>query len=88
LTVAYFVLGLTVVPRAIKRITEARWNVMAQQSPTGYAVAVLLAYCVIAGTLEVNLVFAAFLAGFAIAQEKQAIAKTSHWSQGGVVVTV
>jgi Kef-type K+ transport system membrane component KefB len=69
LTMAYFALGLTVVPRVLKRITAARWNVLAQQSPTGYAIAVLLAYCVIAGTFEVNLVFAAFLAGFAIAQE-------------------
>lgn len=63
----------TSLPRAIKRITEARWNVLAQQSPTGYAIAILLAYCVIAGTLEVNLVFAAFLAGFAVAQEKPEI---------------
>ena len=88
LTVAYFVLGLTVVPRAIKRITEARWNVMAQQSPTGYAIAVLLAYCVIAGTLEVNLVFAAFLAGFAVAQEKPEIFADSLDAIGKVSLAV
>src|SRR6185437_9396191 len=36
-TIAFFVLGLTIVPRAVKRINKARWNVLAQQSPTGYA---------------------------------------------------
>lgn len=73
ITVAYFVLGLTIVPRAIKRINKARWNVLAQQSPTGYAMAVLLAYCAVAGALDVNLVFAAFLAGFAVVHKKRRI---------------
>jgi Kef-type K+ transport system membrane component KefB len=72
-TVAYFVLGLTLVPRVIKRINTARWNVFARQSPTGYAIAVLLAYCAVAGALDVNLVFAAFLAGFAVAHRKRRI---------------
>jgi Kef-type K+ transport system membrane component KefB len=71
--VAYFSLGLTVVPRAIKRINTARWNVLAQHSPTGYAIAVLLAYCAVAGALDVNLVFAAFLAGFAVVHRKRMI---------------
>jgi Kef-type K+ transport system membrane component KefB len=73
LTVAYFVLGLTVVPRVIKHINTARWNVLARQSPTGYAIAVLLAYCAVAGALDVNLVFAAFLAGFAVVHRKRMI---------------
>jgi Kef-type K+ transport system membrane component KefB len=72
-TIAYFVLGLTLVPRAVKRINKARWNVLAQQSPTGYAMAVLLAYCAVAGALDVNLVFAAFLAGFAVVHKKRRI---------------
>jgi Kef-type K+ transport system membrane component KefB len=71
LTVAFFVLGLTIVPRIVKRINKARWNVLAQQSPTGYAIAVLLAYCAVAGALDVNLVFAAFLAGFAVVHKKR-----------------
>src|ERR1700744_4479204 len=70
-TLAYFVLGLTIVPRVVKRINKARWNVLAQQSPTGYAIAVLLAYCAVAGALHVNLVFAAFLAGFAVVHRKR-----------------
>ena len=72
-TVAYFILGLTLVPRVIKRINTARWNAFAQQSPTGYAIAVLLAYCAVAGALDVNLVFAAFLAGFAVVHRKRRI---------------
>jgi Kef-type K+ transport system membrane component KefB len=72
-TIAFFVLGLTIVPRVVKRINKARWNVLAQQSPTGYAIAVLLAYCAVAGALDVNLVFAAFLAGFAVVHKKRRI---------------
>ena len=72
-TVAYFVLGLTIVPRAIKKLNKARFNVLAQQSPLGYAIAVLLAYCVIAGLLDVSMVFAAFLAGFAVVHKKRRI---------------
>jgi len=72
-TVGFFVLGLTLVPRAIKRINKSRFNVFVQQSPAGYAIAVLLAYCAIAGALDVSLVFAAFLAGFAVVHKKRRI---------------
>jgi Kef-type K+ transport system membrane component KefB len=72
-TVAFFVLGLTIVPRAIKKLNKARFNVLAQQSPVGYAIAVLLSYCVIAGLLDVSMVFAAFLAGFAVVHKKRRI---------------
>jgi Kef-type K+ transport system membrane component KefB len=70
-TVGFFALGLTIVPRMVKRINKARFNVLAQQSPAGYAIAVLLLYCVIAGALGVSLVFAAFLAGFAVVHKKR-----------------
>ncbi len=70
-TVAFFVLGLTLVPRIVKRINKARFNVMARHSPTGYALAVLLAYCAVAGAMDVSLVFAAFLAGFAVVHKKR-----------------
>src|SRR6202011_5444599 len=43
-TVGFFVLGLTVVPRLVKRINKSRFNVLARQSPTAYAIALLLAY--------------------------------------------
>ena len=70
-TVGFFVLGLTVVPRVVKRINKAKFNVVAKQSPVGYAIAVLLAYCAVAGALNVSLVFAAFLAGFAVVHKKR-----------------
>lgn len=70
-TVAFFVLGLTIVPRLVKRINKARFNVLARTSPTGYAIVVLLAYCGVAGALHVSLVFAAFLAGFAVVHKKR-----------------
>ncbi|HWX93820.1 MAG TPA: cation:proton antiporter [Terriglobales bacterium] len=70
-TLGFFALGLTLLPRAVKRINKSRFNVFAQHSPIAYALAVLLAYCVIAGALGVNLVFAAFLAGFAVVHKKR-----------------
>jgi len=70
-TVGFFGLGLTIVPRIIKRINKSRFNVFAQQSPVAYALAVLLAYCVVAGALDVSLVFAAFLAGFAVVHKRR-----------------
>ena len=70
-TVAFFALGLTLLPRAVKRFNKSRFNVLARHSPVGYALAVLLAYCVVAGALEVNLVFAAFLAAFAVVHKKR-----------------
>jgi Kef-type K+ transport system membrane component KefB len=70
-TVAFFVLGLTIVPRLIKRLNKASFNVLATHSPTAYALAVLLGYCVIAGALDISMVFAAFLAGFAVVHKKR-----------------
>jgi Kef-type K+ transport system membrane component KefB len=70
-TVGFFSLGLTVLPRIIKRINKSRFNVFAKHSPVGYAIAVLLGYCVVAGALDVSLVFAAFLAGFAVVHKKR-----------------
>jgi Kef-type K+ transport system membrane component KefB len=70
-TIGFFVLGLTLLPRAVKRINKSRFNVMAQHAPVAYAIAVLLGYCVLAGALDVSLVFAAFLAGFAVVHKKR-----------------
>lgn len=83
-TVAYFVIGLTLAPRVIRRINTARWNVLAQHAPTGYAIAILLAYCAVAGALDVNLVFAAFLAGFAVVHKKRKIFDESMEAIGKV----
>src|SRR6266550_1329199 len=70
-TIGFFGLGLTIVPRIVKRINKSRFNVFAKQSPIAYAIAVLLGYCVVAGALDVSVVFAAFLAGFAVVHKKR-----------------
>jgi Kef-type K+ transport system membrane component KefB len=70
-TFGFFLLGLTIVPRFIKRINKARFNILAKHSPVGYAIAVLFAYCAVAGAIRVSLVFAAFLAGFAVVHKKR-----------------
>ncbi len=70
-TIAFFGLGLTVFPRIVKRINKSRFNVFAKYSPVAYAISVLLGYCVLAGLLDVSVVFAAFLAGFAVVHKKR-----------------
>jgi Kef-type K+ transport system membrane component KefB len=70
-TLAFFALGLTLVPRIVKKFNKADFNILARSSPVGYAIAVLLAYCAVAGALNVSLVFAAFLAGFAVVHKKR-----------------
>ena len=87
-TVGFFILGLTVVPRIVKRINKAPFNVMAQSSPIAYAMAVLLAYCVAAGALDVSLVFAAFLAGFAVVHKKRRLFADALDSIGKVAFAV
>ena len=74
ITLAYFAAGLTLLPRLLKWLGQARWNVLAIASPVGYLVAVLFAYTALAALMDVNLVFAAFLAGFAIASERERFA--------------
>ncbi len=81
-TVTFFVLGLTIVPRLIKRANKSRFNIVAQHSPVGYSILVLLAYCVVAGFLDVSMVFAAFLAGFAVVHKKRKIFDESLQSIG------
>ncbi len=70
-TIGFFGVGLTIAPRVVKRINKSRFNIMAKHSPVAYAIAVLLGYCVVAGALNVSLVFAAFLAGFAVVHKKR-----------------
>ncbi|HEX8925130.1 MAG TPA: cation:proton antiporter [Terriglobales bacterium] len=75
ITIAYFALGLLVAPRLLRFLGSAPWNTLARTSPVGYAMVVLLAYTALADALGVNLVFAAFLAGFALSTQRE-----THWS--------
>src|SRR5207245_6234431 len=70
-TIGFFGLGLTILPRMVKRINKSRFNVIAKHSPVAYTIAVLLGYCVVAGALDVSVAFAAFLAGFAVVHKKR-----------------
>jgi len=88
LTVAFFALGLTLVPRIVKRINKSEFNVIAKTSPVGYAIGVLLAYCALAGALDVSIVFAAFLAGFAVVHKKRRLFADALDSIGKVAFAV
>src|SRR6266404_1445600 len=70
-TLVFFGIGLTLAPAFVKRVNKTRFNFLAQGSPIGYVVAVLFAYCALAGAMDVSLVFAAFLAGFAVVSNKR-----------------
>ena len=62
----YTFVGLALAPRLLERLHAARWNFLVKKSPTAYAVLILLSYAALAGVFEINLVFAAFLAGFGL----------------------
>jgi Kef-type K+ transport system membrane component KefB len=81
-TLAYFVLGLAIAPRATKRISKSRFNLLAINSPVTYTLLIAFAYVAVAGLLDVNLVFAAFLAGFAVSRKRlgEALATISGFS--------
>src|SRR5262245_17200472 len=70
ITFLYFILGLSFAPRAMKRISKSRFNLLASASPISYTLLIAFAYVAAAGLLGVNLVFAAFLAGFAVSRKR------------------
>ena len=70
-TTVFLVMGLTLLPRLIKRVNKARWNILAKHSPVAYVITILLAFCSVSSVLHVSLIFAAFLAGFAVARKDQ-----------------
>lgn len=74
-TVIYFALGLFTGPKLVTRLTRFRWNVLAATSPIAYVVVVLLAYSAVASLLDISLVFAAFLAGYAIVADPDFLAR-------------
>lgn len=65
-TLGFMAFGFFVAPAAMRRLNGARVNILAQTSPLSYAVLVLLAYTTIATWLKVDIVFAAFLAGYGL----------------------
>src|SRR5579864_926877 len=69
-TLLYFLFGLTLAPRALKRISKSRFNLLAVNSPVTFALLIAFGYVAVAGLMDVNLVFAAFLAGFAVSRKR------------------
>jgi hypothetical protein len=65
-TLIYTLIGLLIAPGLLTRLSNANSNVLYKASPVGYAMAVLMTYCAIAAIFEVNLQFAALLAGYSI----------------------
>ena len=70
ITLLYFLIGLALAPRIFKRISKSRFNVLAINSPVTYTLLIAFTYIAIAGLMDVNLVFAAFLAGFAVSRKR------------------
>lgn len=65
-TIVYIALALFLTPHLLMKANASRWNIFRKSSPLGYIILVLFFYTVVAALLEVNLVFAAFLAGFGV----------------------
>jgi Kef-type K+ transport system membrane component KefB len=63
----YFSVGIGVMPRLLRWAGKAEWNLLAKKSPSGYVIAVILAFASVASLLGVGYVFGAFLAGYALA---------------------
>ncbi len=74
--IGFFAFGLFIAPALLRRISHAQWNVLARTSPIGYTVAILFGYVGLAALMDVSLVFAAFLAGFAVASDTELLGQT------------
>ena len=78
----YLAAGLFVMPKVLGWLGEAEWNTVARSSPIAYVFVVLLAYSAIAAALDINLVFAAFLAGFGVMSHTNRFADASKTISG------
>jgi Kef-type K+ transport system membrane component KefB len=64
--VLFVLIAMTVMPRVLRWLSRARWNVLATEAPIAWIMLVFLGYVSIAAALDVTLAFAGFLAGFGI----------------------
>lgn len=65
-TLLFMAAGFALAPALLRRLHDCRFNLVKDSSPAGYAALILLAYGGIAAAAGVNLMFAAFLAGFGL----------------------
>jgi Kef-type K+ transport system membrane component KefB len=63
---AYVLVALFVMPMILRRLSRARWNVPAENSPIVWMFTVFFAYVAVAAALDVTLAFAALLAGYGV----------------------
>lgn len=66
LSLAYLFLGLTLLPRLQSSFRKWQGNILFKISPIAYILVILSLYVGLAGLMQVNLIFAAFLAGFGL----------------------
>lgn len=66
ITLLFMGIGLVIAPWFLRRLNNFKFNILIKSSPRGYIFVILFLYIALASLLEVNLVFAAFLAGFGI----------------------
>jgi Kef-type K+ transport system membrane component KefB len=66
-SLAFAISAIFVLPQIQRWLRSFRFNLIYKASPLAYAVAILFVYVGAAAALNVNLVFAAFLAGFGLA---------------------
>lgn len=66
LNVIYLILALTILPRILSKLRNARWNFLFRKSSIAYSMVILSFYIALASVMQTNLVFAAFLAGFGL----------------------
>src|SRR5436305_5102414 len=78
LTLVYFVTALILFPRLARRLHQAPWNLFIQHSGTAYLILLLFAYVALAAAMNVSLVLAAFLAGFAVPRESLRLTSSLH----------
>ncbi|ATB42438.1 sodium:proton exchanger [Cystobacter fuscus] len=64
-TLIYMAVGLLLVPQVLRGLRAARWKTLARMSPVVQVVLLLLAHAAVADLLDINQVFAGFLAGLA-----------------------
>jgi Kef-type K+ transport system membrane component KefB len=65
-TFIYMAVAMAIMPTVLRYFGRARWNIIVHASPVGYVVFVLMAYCAVAALVDVNLQFAALLAGYGV----------------------
>jgi len=66
INIGFVLFAMTVAPMVLRRLSRARWNLIATEAPIAWIIVVFLGYVSAAAALDVTLAFAAFLAGFGI----------------------